>query len=250
MLKRLERSPYASKFILKGGSLFVIWSEGFSYRPTLDADFEFIGDGSPENLKRVFCEIADLPGEEEDGFRIDSDSVHAVPVREDDQYGGVRVAMIARIGKVKVPIQVDVGIGDAVTPSPKMASFPSLLSLDQPAIKIYPRETVIAEKFQTIVKRGMANSRMKDYYDLWVLSRDEAVDLNIVKTAIARTFQRRMTDIPVSTPYGLSDEFGNDAGKEKQWAAFVRKNRLDCRCMSLLDIVSSVRSFIWPIIEK
>lgn len=244
VLKRLERSSYAGNCILKGGTLFIVWNGGFSYRPTMDADLEFRGDGSPENLKAVFDEVARMPGEEEDGLRIDADSVHAVPIRDDDQYGGVRVTMMALIGTVRIPVQIDVGIGDAITPVAKKGDFPVLLDFEAPRLKIYPRETVIAEKYQTIVKRGLANSRMKDYYDLWKLSEDPKVDLDLCRQAIARTFERRETPLPSSVPEGLSDAFANDESKLKQWHAFLRKNRLSCDGLSLADLVSRLRDFL------
>ena len=244
VLKRLERSSYAGNCILKGATLFIVWNGGFSYRPTMDADLEFRGDGSPENLKAVFDEVARMPGEEEDGLRIDADSVRAVPIRDDDQYGGVRVTMMALIGTVRIPVQIDVGIGDAITPVAKKGDFPVLLDFEAPRLKIYPRETVIAEKYQTIVKRGLANSRMKDYYDLWKLSEDPKVDLDLCRQAIARTFERRETPLPSSVPEGLSDAFANDEFKLKQWHAFLRKNRLSCDGLSLADLVSRLRDFL------
>lgn len=244
VLKRLERTSYAGNCILKGGTLFIVWNGGFSYRPTMDADLEFRGDGSPENMKAVFDEVARMPGEEEDGLRIDADSVRAVPIRDEDQYGGVRVTMMTLIGTVRIPVQIDVGIGDVITPVAKKGDFPVLLDFDAPRLKIYPRETVIAEKYQTIVKRGLANSRMKDYYDLWKLSEDPKVDLDLCRQAIARTFERRETPLPGSVPEGLSDAFANDESKLKQWHAFLRKNRLSCDGLSLTDLVSRLRDFL------
>ena len=244
VLKRLERSSYSSSCILKGGTLFIVWNDGFSYRPTMDADLEFRGDGSPENLKAVFDEVARMPGAEEDGLRIDADSIRAVHIRDDDQYGGVRVTMTALIGAVRIPVQIDVGIGDAITPGAKKGDFPGLLDFEAPRLKIYPRETVVAEKYQTIVKRGLANSRMKDYYDLWKLSEDPKVDPGLCRQAIARTFERRETPVPTSVPEGLSDAFANDDAKLKQWHAFLRKNHLTCDGISFAEIVARLRAFL------
>ena len=248
VLRRLELSSYASKCVLKGGSMFIVWNGGFSFRPTMDADLEFRGDGSPENLECVFREVCDMPGCEEDGVVLDGETVSAIPIREDDQYGGVRVTVTAKIGSVRVPVQFDVGIGDVITPQAKACDFPVMLDHSAPRLKVYPRETVVAEKFQTIVRRGFANSRMKDYYDLWRLSADEKVDREIAKLAVARTFRRRKTELPVAVPDGLSDDFARDAAKVIQWHSFMRKNRLNVGMTSFSDIVSTVRSFLMGLV--
>ena len=169
ILRRIGKSAYSSQCILKGGALLLVWGDGSSYRPTMDADLELRGDGSPDALADMFLKIAEMPGEEVDGIHIGKKDIKAVLIRDDDEYGGVRVTMTAFLGKVRIPVQFDVGIGDAITPPPKKADFPVLLDGSTPRIKVYPKETVIAEKFETIVKRGLANSRMKDYYDLWML---------------------------------------------------------------------------------
>lgn len=242
VLKRIELSEYASKCILKGGSLFILWAEGFNYRPTMDADLEFRGDGSPAALKAMFKSVAKIAVD--DGISIDDESIDAAAIREDDEYGGVRVTMMGYLGKVRIPVQFDVGIGDAITPAPKKLLFPALLDMPAPKLKIYPRETVIAEKYETIVKRGMANSRMKDYYDLWVLSNDPEVDKEIAKLAIARTFSRRKRKLPETCPDGLADSFAENPIKLTQWNAFLRKNRLDVGQNLFLDVVRQVRDFI------
>lgn len=245
-LKRIEMSTHASKCILKGGTLFILWTDGFGYRPTMDADLEFRGDGSPESLRQVFRDVAATGGEEDDGLRINSESISAMPIREDDQYGGVRVSMTAYIGRVRIPLQFDVGVGDAITPVPKKSVFPVLIGGSAPNLRVYPRETVVSEKFETIVKRGLANSRMKDYYDLWVMSRDSHVDKGVAQKAIERTFERRKTPIPMGVPFGLTDDFSNNELKITQWNAFLRKNRLDAP--ALVDVVGCIRAFITEIV--
>lgn len=250
MLKRLELSSYASKCVLKGGSMFIVWNGGYSFRPTMDADLEFRGDGTPASIGRIFREICEMPGCEDDGVVIDAKTVSASLIRENDEYGGVRVTMIAKIGVVRVPVQFDVGIGDAITPRPQSCDYPVMLDHSVPHLKVYPRETVIAEKFQTIVNRGFANSRMKDYYDLWRLSLDTKVDCEVAKTAVVRTFGRRKTALPTTLPDGLSDDFALDVAKITQWRAFVRKNRLDLGGMSFADIVSAIRPFLMGLIAR
>ena len=250
VLKRIEESEYASQCILKGGALLFVWGGGSSYRPTMDADLELRGDGSPAALVNMFSRIAEMPGEAEDGVRICKESIKAVPIRDDDEYGGVRVTMTVFLGKVRIPVQFDVGIGDAITPPPKKADFPVLLDGSIPRIKVYPKETVIAEKFETIVKRGLANSRMKDYYDLWMLSHDVSVDADTASRAIERTFIRRKTDIPERVPEGLLDEFARNESKIVQWKAFVRKNRISLPNADFTSVVRGVREFLMGLVHK
>ena len=250
ILKRIEESEYAAQCILKGGALLLVWGGGSSYRPTMDADLELRGDGSPDSLANIFVKISEMPGEMEDGIRIDKESVRAVPIRDDDEYGGVRVTMMVFLGKVRIPVQFDIGIGDAITPSPKKADFPVLLDGSVPRIKVYPKETVIAEKFETIVKRGFANSRMKDYYDLWMLSRDSSVDVGIVSRAIERTFKRRKTEVPKLIPDGLLDDFAQNDIKVAQWNAFVRKNRISLANADFPSIVRDIREYLMGLVSK
>lgn len=230
--------------------MFIVWNGGFSYRPTMDADLEFRGDGSPTNLERVFREVCEMPGTDEDGVAIDGKTISACLIREDDEYGGVRVAMTAKIGSVRVPVQFDVGIGDAITPRAHACDFPVMLDHSPPRLKVYPCETVIAEKFQTIVQRGFANSRMKDYYDLWILSKDNKVSNEVARLAVVRTFARRRTELPTGVPEGLTDFFDQDVAKETQWRAFVRKNRLDVGMLSLWEVVSVIRPFLMGLLKS
>ena len=248
ILKRIELSPYSSQCILKGGTLFVLWREGFDYRPTMDIDLEFRGEASTDGLVRMFREITRMPGGESDGLRIDPKTIQARDIREDDPYGGIRVTMVAYVGHVRQPVQFDVGIGDAVTPRAKKEAFPVLLDMETPRILVYPRETIVAEKFETIVKRGMANSRMKDYYDLLVLRDDKQLDWEVAAKALARTFTRRGTKIPSEVPEGLSDAFADESSKQIQWASFLRKNRLAVGERSLLDVVRELREFFLKLV--
>lgn len=248
VLRRIGLSPYSSQCILKGGTLFVLWRAGFDYRPTMDVDLEFRGEASAAGLVRMFQEIAALPGSETDGLQIDPKTIQARDIREDDPYGGIRVTLLAHLGNVRLPMQFDVGIGDAVTPSAHRESFPVLLGMDVPKILVYPRETVVAEKFETIVKRGMANSRLKDYYDLLVLRDDATLDLGVTAKAMSRTFTRRGTKFPAEVPEGLSDGFGRAPAKQIQWTSFLRKNRLSVGTRTLSDVVRELRELFFVLI--
>jgi len=124
-------------------------------------------------------------------------------------------------------VQVDVGYGDAVTPAPEVANYPVLLDeFPSPRLRVYPRYTVVAEKLDAIISLGMANSRMKDYFDIWVILRGSELDLEVLRSAVNATSKRRNTSIPEGLPLGLSDEFAQDKNKNIQWNAFLSKNQL------------------------
>lgn len=158
-------------------------------------------------------------------------------------YGGLRVRLLGRLGNARCTVQLDVGYGDAVTPGPEEAVYPTLLD-DQPPprLRVYPRAAVVAEKLEAIVSLGMANSRMKDYFDLRALAREGMLDARLLGDAIAATFQRRGTAVPMDVPIGLSDEFARDAAKRAQWRAFLSKNRLDAPMLD--EVIGEVRRFV------
>jgi len=195
LLYRLSVSEYAGEFILKGAMLFMVWT-GKTYRPTLDMDFLGQGDDSSERLAEVFRKVCGVDVEP-DGLVFDVDTVASAPIREEQEYQGQRVTLIAFLGKARIPIQVDVGFGDVVTPKAKKIRYPTLLDFPAPSIRACPRETVVAEKFQAMVMLGIANSRMKDFYDLYVLARDFSFDGNTLVRAIKATFKRRKEISPV-----------------------------------------------------
>ena len=206
--------------------MFVVWQKGLVGRPTMDADMEFRGEGTPEGLRRVFAEIMSIPME--DAIRFDLELLDAGYIREDDQYGGVRVTTVAYMGNAKIPVQVDVGIGDAITPTARVSEYPLLLSsLPHAKMRMYPPETSVAEKLETLVKRGIENSRMKDFYDLRVLFEIFDFDKAILQSAVRRTFERRQTPMPNGLPTALTEEFSTNAKKIAQWKGFCRKSRIE-----------------------
>jgi hypothetical protein len=176
-------------------------------------------------------------------MEYDHASITIVEIREDARYGGLRVRLLGRLGNARCTVQLDVGYGDAVTPGPEEAVYPTLLD-DQPPprLRVYPRATVVAEKLEAMVSLGMANSRMKDYFDLRALAREGVLDARLLRDAIAATFQRRGTALPVNVPLGLSDEFARDATKRAQWKAFLGKNRLDAPTLD--EVIVEIRDFV------
>ena len=246
LMYRLSQSSHAEDFILKGAMLYVVWT-GTAYRPTKDLDFLARDSASVEQLATVFrevCEVAVL----KDAMVFLPESVSAEAIREEAAYQGVRVKFEGRLGKIKLPLQVDIGFGDVVTPKAEKAEFPPLLDFPAPRLSMYGRETVMAEKFEAMVMLGFGNSRMKDYYDIWTLSREFEFDGSVLSAAIRATFKRRKTDFPVGVPVGLSAEFGADTMKRQQWQGFVRRGRLKTRDVDLNTVVEAIREFVTPVV--
>lgn len=242
LMYRLSRSVYAKEFVVKGAMLLRVWT-GEQYRPTKDLDLLAILDKSPEELDQIFRDICTLTVED-DGLVFRSETIRVRQIREDNVYGGVRVTLEARLGKIRIPLQVDIGFGDTVTPEAQQEEFPTLLDFPAPILLTYPMETSIAEKFEAIVNLGLTNSRMKDYYDIWLLSQQFDFDgANLVR-AIEATFRRRRAVLPKELPIGLSIEFVSDAGKLSQWDAFVRRSRLDTKEINLETVVKVIADFM------
>ncbi len=247
LLYRLSISPQSDQFVLKGAMLFTAWLED-PFRPTQDLDL--LGHGDPatssiETTFRTICETA----VDDDGLVFDTGSLRVEPIREEQRYGGVRVKTTAFLGKTRIPVQVDIGFGDAITPAVEEMEFPPLLASEGPRLKAYPKETVIAEKLQAIVELGRANSRMKDFYDLLALSRLFDFDGQTLNSAVCATFERRQTAIPKTTPEGLDKDFAEDPEKQRQWVAFVRREPLFIAAPDLSGTISEIASFALPVIK-
>ncbi len=239
-LYRLSLVPAREAYWLKGAMLFDLWFD-VPHRPTRDADFLGFGPMDIDALAGTIREICGVAVD--DGMAYDPGSIAVEEIREDARYGGLRVRLLGRLGNARCTVQLDVGYGDAVTPGPEEAIYPTLLDeLPPPRLRVYPRAAVAAEKLEAIVSLGMANSRMKDYFDLRALAREGALDARLLGDAIAATFQRRGTEVPVGVPLGLSDEFARDTAKRAQWKAFLGKNRLEAPALE--DVIEEVRRFV------
>jgi hypothetical protein len=248
ILFRIGRSPYKDSFVLKGALLFELWTEQ-RYRPTRDADFLSKGDNNPERYQQIFEEICDMKVAD-DGIRFDRGTVKVEKIKEDQDYEGLRVTFTGFMEAARLPVQIDIGFGDAVTPGPIETDFPTLLQGPAPQLLSYPRETVIAEKFEALVKLGIANTRMKDFHDLKTLSELFYFESETLVEAIQRTFERRKTALPVNeTPTALIKEFYADATKIAQWNAFNLKNKLYIQPSSLERVTTSIREFVMPLMR-
>lgn len=237
LLYRLSISPLAGNYLLKGALLFSLWYDQ-PHRPTRDADLLDFGPDDIDTAVAAFREICAM--EVEDGIAFDPASVKGSVIRKEAGYGGVRIDLLAKLDGARITLQVDIGFGDAVTPAPESVSYPVLLDdLPAPKLRSYPKYTVVAEKFHAVCLLGMANTRMKDYFDLWVLLTEGALEPTELRRAIDATFARRQLQVPDTTPSGLSHAFAQDAVKTAQWIAFLTKNRL--QALNLMDVVTLLR---------
>lgn len=241
LLYRLSTTAYHDRFVLKGAVLMTTWFES-AFRPTRDLDLLGFGDNAPDALLAIFREVCAV--QLDDGVAFDAEPLAVDRIREQLDYGGLRLETFARIGSARVKVSIDVAFGDATEPGLEEMELPVLLDQPPPRLRAYAKETVIAEKFQAMVALGRANSRMKDYYDLWMLSQTyEFADDRLAK-AIAATFLRRKTEIPDALPDGLSERFAADPAKRRQWRSFVEN--IETNTADLAEIVSSLAAFLMP----
>jgi hypothetical protein len=223
-LYRLSISPWADQFLLKGALLFDLWFDQ-PHRPTRDIDLLGFGPSDIETLTGVFQHVC--AQHDDDGMVFDQASVKASQIRKEANYEGVRITLTGALDGARCSVQIDVGYGDAVTPAPEVVRFPPLLDdVAAPSLRAYPVYTVIAEKYEAIVSLGMANTRMKDYFDLWFLATYAEIEMTMLEQAVRATFARRGTDLPLTTPSGLTDTFATDSVKRQQWRAFLAKSKL------------------------
>lgn len=245
LLYRISISQHADRFLLKGALLFDLWFD-IPHRPTRDADFLGFGSAELPHIEAVFREICTI--ETHDGVMFQPDTVQAAEIRKEANYVGVRVMVLGAIDDARCQIQIDIGFGDAVTPGPEDVEYPVMLSeFAAPKLRVYPRYTVVAEKFEALSSLGIANSRMKDYFDLWILAQHTDFDGDTLRQAVRATFDRRKTALTGEAPFGLTDAFAQDAQKQAQWQAFLRKNRLEA--LALNDVIAALVAFMLPVIK-
>lgn len=247
LLYRLAQSSYVSRFVLKGAMLLQVWLPDMN-RPTRDLDLLGFGELSDTNLHRIFVDICRQPVMA-DGVHFLADTVRVSPIREQDEYGGHRVTIEGRLGSARLHVQVDVGVGDSVTPPAEWIDYPVLTDLPQPRLRAYRPETAIAEKLHTMVRLDMQNSRMKDFFDVWRLAEERAFVGDMLVGAVRSTFERRQTVIPDSTPVALTPLFAGDSVKTQQWSAFLNRNNLQQVPRDFPAVVERVAQFLGPVLE-
>lgn len=248
LLYRLSQSAYRETFILKGAMLFSLWTPT-PYRATGDLDLLGFGDAAPARMADVFRDVCTL-AVEDDGIVFDAASVTAEASRAEDEYSGVRVTLVASMAGARLPIQVDIGFGDVVTPAATAIAYPSLLDFPQAQLRAYPPETVVAEKLEALVSLGMRNSRMKDLFDLWAIGNTFAFKGDVLAQAVVSTFDQRRTPIPDAAPVALTHAFTDDAGKQAQWRAFIGRTAIALAPAPLPELVAFLRVFLLPLLQQ
>jgi predicted nucleotidyltransferase component of viral defense system len=245
-LYRLAQSQFADQFVLKGALLFRVWGLP-AFRPTRDIDLLGHTGNKVENLVRIVKEVC---GQEvqEDGFLFDPNTVAGERIKEDADYEGVRVRLVGLLRKARVHLQIDIGFADVVSPAPVVKTYPVILAMPAPELRSYPPETVIAEKLQAMIYLGVVNSRMKDYYDLWVLANRFKFDGDVLQKAIHGTFEHRNTIIPAGEPAALSVKFAQD--KQSQWEAFLKTSTIKDAPDQLEIVLSFLQEFALPIFQS
>jgi len=243
LLVRIDKSSYRENLLLKGSWLFVAW-RGRLHRPTKDADMLGLGHFDKQQIKDMFEEIMQI--EVEDRLLFVSESIKVSDITKDGMYQGFRMTGICLLENARIKIQVDIGVGDAVTPSSTTETIPCVLGDDAAVLQSYPIYTAISEKWHAINKLGMTNSRLKDYYDLYVIASLQDLECELLIEAVRNTFVRRETAIAPHQPIGISEEFFEDRNKIKAWSAFLRKNDIQCD-KSLAHVCNLIETFLVPI---
>ncbi len=239
-LARLACSEHADRFVLKGAALFTAWT-GAPHRATRDLDLLGRGASDEAAIGAVFATV--LGAELDDGVEFDVEAMQIGPIREDQRYGGVRVVVLAHISSARIRVQIDIGFGDAIHPRAERLEFPGLLEHPGPVLWTYPRATVVAEKLEAAVQLGLANSRMKDFFDIAVLAASFEFDGSELVNSLRATFERRGTPLPDGPPVALTPIFSNDPAKRVQWKAFAAKAAGSRAPEELEAVIARVRAF-------
>ncbi|MBX7482161.1 nucleotidyl transferase AbiEii/AbiGii toxin family protein [Qipengyuania qiaonensis] len=241
LLFRLSQSPHRDSFILKGGMLVTQWLD-HDHRETRDADFLGFGKAEVETIKATFAEIMSIAAD--DGLDFDTDAIVATSIREEMEYGGIRLKTSSYLERTRIPVTLDIAFGDAVADAGQTIDYPSLLGMDRPTIRAYPPVQVIAEKFQAVVALGLVNGRMKDFYDLWAIPQAISLDDQALDDALAATFGRRTTPIPSERPPGLSTAMTEDAAAQQRWRAYAES--LDLPVPEFAEVLDDIWTLLAP----
>jgi hypothetical protein len=246
-LYRLAQTEHAGRFVLKGALLLRAEGAGPT-RPTRDIDVLDLNVLDLEARKETVEEAvrdAIAAGVPDDGMTYDPTTIDLQEIRPGGKYQGLRVTFLGHLGTARVPMQIDVGTGDVIEPGPEQVEYPGLLDYDRPVLLGYPLEQVIAEKFEAIVDLGTANTRMKDFYDIWGLSRRREFEGPLLQTAIESAFKRRGTPLPSERPIALTEAFLEAGPKRQQWTSFAEKARLS-GAAPLPEVLSELGRFLLP----
>ena len=246
-LYRLSKSVHAKQFVLKGAVLFAHWMDE-PHRATRDIDFLGYGEISDAAVASIVKEILQTPVED-DGLTFGEDGISVQEIREEAEYGGLRVKFSAYLDKMSISMQVDIGFGD-IPGNLEQVTIHPMLNQSAPRLRAYPKEAVVAEKFHAMVEKGIANSRMKDFVDVWLLSQEFDFSGKSLAEAIEATFKSRGLSLPNETPVALSAAFSSDAGKIAQMRSFITdKTNLEEASVELSEIADELKDFFMPVVE-
>lgn len=246
-LARLAHSTVRDSFVLKGAMLLRTWSD-HPYRATRDLDLLRRGDASEDAIRRDVMTIC-ATSVEADGVEFDRESLSLEPIRVEDEYGGTRITMHAYCGKARMPVQIDVGVGDAVFPAPQLRHYSTLLGMEEPEVFAYARETVIAEKLEAMIVLGDRNSRIKDFFDIRYLAENFEFDREMLSEAVRSTLSQRNTPIPADDPISLTAQYWENPMRPAQVRAFARRSGLTASVETGREILAAIRPFLLPILD-
>lgn len=248
LLYRIAASGHAEAFVLKGAMLFALWHDVPS-RPTRDVDLLGFGDLTHHRLRVIFADAC-TASVEDDGMFFDPDSIRTEDIRDDQEYNGIRVRLLGFLGRARLPVQIDVGFGDALIPEPEWIDYPAILAYPAPRLQAYHPATVLGEKLNATVVLGALNSRMKDFYDMHIILTHMDIDDRILRDAIRATFERRNVPLPEELPVAFTPEFLEDGLKEAQWQAFLRRSSLSSFHLDLASVLADLKKRLWPLLSS
>ena len=247
LLYRLQAAGHGDTFVLKAAVLFALWRDAPG-RPTRDIDLLGFGNLTHARLREIFVDICHT-SVVDDGVRFDPESVQTQDIRDDQEYDGIRVRLLGFLGRARLAVQIDVGLGDALVPAPDEIDYPSILDFPTPRLRAYHPATVVAEKLNAMVVLGALNSRMKDFYDMHVILTHMGIEDALLKEAVRATFERRNTPLPRELPVAFTPDFLEDGIKETQWQAFLRRSALAPFHVVLVDVLADLRERLWPVLR-
>jgi hypothetical protein len=246
LLYRIQAAGHAETFVLKGAMLFAMWHD-VPGRPTRDVDLMGFGDLTHDRLHAIFADACNADVDD-DGLHFDPTSIETDDIRDDQEYHGVRIRLLGFLGRARLPVQVDVGFGDSLTPAPDQIAYPTILDYPAPRLRAYHPATVVAEKLNATVVLGALNSRMKDFYDMHVILGHMDIDDDLLRDAIRATFDRRNVPLPEEVPVAFTPEFLEDGIKETQWQAFLRRSALSSFNLDLTRVLADLKNRLWPLL--
>ncbi|MCD4708813.1 MAG: nucleotidyl transferase AbiEii/AbiGii toxin family protein [Candidatus Sabulitectum sp.] len=247
LLYRIQVAGYGNTFVLKGAMLFTLWRD-VPGRPTRDIDLLGFGDLTHNRLRAILADACNV-SVVDDGLCFNPDSIQTEDIRDDQEYHGVRIRLLGFLGRARLAIQIDVGFGDALTPEPNNIDYPTILDFPAPRLRAYHPATVVAEKLNAMVILGALNSRMKDFYDMYMILVHMNVDDKLLGEAIRATFTRRNIPLPREIPVAFTPDFLEDGIKETQWQAFLRRSALSSLDLDLADVLADLRKRLWPVLR-